>query len=111
MTLRPPDGGRTGAQRDSAVLGLLAGRWVRSVLIQVASDSQRHRDLVGAIDDISEKVLTDTLRHMERDGLLTRGVGTGVPSHVEYHTTALANSLASRFRRYSSGKCLIGTRL
>jgi DNA-binding HxlR family transcriptional regulator len=75
------------------VLGLLVGRWVLSVLSHVASDSRRHRDLVDAIDGISEKVLTDTLRRMERDGLIVREVGTGVPSHVVYRTTPLADSL------------------
>lgn len=93
MTGQPPYSGRADAKRASAVLGLLAGRWVLSVLIHVASNPLRHRDLVDAIDGISEKVLTDTLRRMERDGLVIREVGTGVPSHVVYHSTSLAESL------------------
>ncbi|MHB1929125.1 MAG: hypothetical protein ACYCUG_06850 [Acidimicrobiales bacterium] len=54
----PPDDLRTDAQRASAVLGLLAGRWVLSVLMHIASDSVRHRDLIDGIDGIAEKVLT-----------------------------------------------------
>jgi DNA-binding HxlR family transcriptional regulator len=89
MTGQLPDNARTDTQRASAVLGLLAGRWVLSVLIHVASDPLRHRDLVDAIDGISEKALTDTLRRMERDGLIAREIGTGVPRHVIYCTIPL----------------------
>jgi hypothetical protein len=49
MTLKLPDDGRTDAERASAVLGLLAGRRVLSVLMHVASDFLRYRDLVDAI--------------------------------------------------------------
>lgn len=52
----------------SAVVGLLAGRWVHSVLARVASDPVRHRELLHAIDGISEKVLRGTLWRMELDG-------------------------------------------
>lgn len=82
----------------SAVRGLLAGRWVLSVLAHVASDPMRHRELLDAIDGISEKVLTDTLRRMERDGLIVREVGSGVPSHVVYCATSLAQTLDEPLR-------------
>lgn len=84
---------RTDLRDAATVLGLLVGRWALPVLHQVTSDAMRHRDLFDAIDGISEKVLTDTLRRMQRDGLVIREVGLGVPSHVVYRATPLARSL------------------
>ena len=77
----------------SAVVGLLAGRWVHSVLARVASDPVRHRELLHAIDGISEKVLRGTLWRMELDGLIVREVGSGVPSHGVYCATPLTQTL------------------
>jgi DNA-binding HxlR family transcriptional regulator len=93
MTWQHQDGFRPDLQGASAVLGLVAGRWVLSVLTQVSSDALRHSELLGAISRISEKVLTDTLRRMERDGLIAREVGSGVPSHVVYRATPLGRTL------------------
>jgi len=82
----------------SAVRGLLAGRWVLSALAHVASEPMRHRELLDTIDGISEKVLTGTLRRMERGGLIVREVGSGVPSHVVHCATTLAQTLDEPLR-------------
>jgi DNA-binding HxlR family transcriptional regulator len=77
----------------SRVLGLVSGRWVLAVLDEVGAASMRHSELLGAIDGVSEKVLTETLRRMERDGLIAREVSSGVANHVVYRATLLARSL------------------
>jgi len=51
---------------------MLAGRWTLAVLNQLISGGRRYQDLYDALDGISYKVLTDTLRRAERDGLIAR---------------------------------------
>jgi DNA-binding HxlR family transcriptional regulator len=53
----------------------------------------RFRDLRTSVDGISAKVLTETLRDLERDGLVTRHVYREVPPRVEYELTALGRTL------------------
>jgi DNA-binding HxlR family transcriptional regulator len=74
-------------------LGLVTGRWVLPVLDELAAGPRRHGELKDAIDGISEKMLTQTLRRMQRDGLVTRTVRPGAPGHAVYRATALARSL------------------
>lgn len=81
-----------------AVLRLMDGRWVLAILEEVTSEAKRHSELLGAIDGISEKVLTETLRRMERDGLVERKVEPGVSNHVVYRATTLARSLDGPLR-------------
>ncbi len=75
------------------VLAGLSGKW--SVLILLALDERPHRfgELRRAIDDISQRMLTLTLRYLQRDGLLTRTVHPTVPPSVEYGLTELGRSL------------------
>jgi DNA-binding HxlR family transcriptional regulator len=54
------------------VVRLLAGRWTLAVLGELAQRSCRYQDLHTALGGISHKVLTDTLRRAERDGLVAR---------------------------------------
>ncbi|WP_318987453.1 winged helix-turn-helix transcriptional regulator [Falsiroseomonas ponticola] len=75
------------------VVSGLAGKW--SVLILLALDERPHRfgELRRAISDISQRMLTITLRDLQRDGLLTRTVHPTVPPSVEYALTGLGRSL------------------
>jgi len=82
----------------SAVIGLVSGRWVLAILAEITAAAMRHSELLSAIDGISEKVLTETLRRMERDGLVAREVGSRLPSRVLYRVTPLARSLDDPLR-------------
>jgi DNA-binding HxlR family transcriptional regulator len=86
---------RKAAQRSrlAPTLGLITGRWVLSVLDQLATGPKRHTELRETIDGISEKMLTQTLRRMQRDGLVTRVLQAGVPGRAGYRATNLARSL------------------
>jgi DNA-binding HxlR family transcriptional regulator len=76
------------------VVRLLAGRWTLPLLSELANEGRRYQDLHTALASISHKVLTDTLRRAEGDGLVIRTVD---PSRIEtatlYQLTDLARSL------------------
>lgn len=75
------------------VIAGLSGKW--SVLILLALEEAPHRfgALRRAVPDISQRMLTITLRELQRDGLLTRTVHPTVPPSVEYALTELGQSL------------------
>jgi DNA-binding HxlR family transcriptional regulator len=76
------------------VLERIADKWTLIVIDALADeDAVRFTELRRRIGGISQKMLTKTLRQMERDGLLTRQVYPVVPPHVEYRLTSLGNSL------------------
>jgi DNA-binding HxlR family transcriptional regulator len=77
----------------AAVVGLVNGRWVWAIPEEVTADAKRHRELLAAIVAISEEALTETLRRMERGGLVERKVEPGVSAHVIYRPTELARRL------------------
>ncbi|MGP4048378.1 winged helix-turn-helix transcriptional regulator [Streptomyces sp. 2A115] len=74
-------------------LARIANKWTAMVVIALSSGRMRFRDLRTTVDGISAKVLTDTLRDLERDGLITRHVYAEVPPRVEYELTRLGRTL------------------
>jgi DNA-binding HxlR family transcriptional regulator len=75
------------------VLGRLADKWTVLVVGQLARGTRRFGELRREIMGISPKVLTQTLRSLERDGILTRRVYASVPPKVEYALTPLGRTL------------------
>jgi DNA-binding HxlR family transcriptional regulator len=75
------------------VLEVVAQKWVALVVYALIDGRRRHGELRRTIGGISQKMLTQTLRTMERDGLVRRHVFETVPPHVEYELTALGRSL------------------
>jgi len=73
-------------------LDLLADKWVLVVLYALADGLQRHGELRRAIKGISAKMLTQTLRQLERNGMVVRKVYAVVPPKVEYRLTPLGQS-------------------
>jgi len=67
-----------------AAVGVLAAKWSVVVLARVASGTQRVNELARQIDGVSRRMLSATLRQLERDGLLERHVYARVPARVEY---------------------------
>lgn len=72
------------------VLRHLTDRWT-PLIVTVLADGKpvRFKDLKSTIQGVSPKVLTETLRSMERDGLLTRHITASVPPRVDYQLTDL----------------------
>ncbi len=75
------------------VLDLIADKYTVLVIIFLQNGPRRFGELQRIITGISQKVLTQTLRNLERDGLVTRTVYAEVPPRVEYALTALGTTL------------------
>src|SRR5215212_2567512 len=75
------------------VLGRLADKWTVLVVGQLAGGTHRFGELRREIRGVSPKVLTQALRALERDGLITRRVYASVPPKVEYALTPLGRTL------------------
>ncbi|MEV7405194.1 helix-turn-helix domain-containing protein [Streptomyces sp. NPDC091267] len=75
------------------LLDRISDKWVSLVLNALADGPLRYGDLNRIIAGVSQKMLTQTLRTLERDGLLTRTVTPSVPVRVDYQLTALGLSL------------------
>jgi DNA-binding HxlR family transcriptional regulator len=75
------------------LLDRISDKWVSLVLNALAGGPLRYRDLNRIIAGVSQKMLTQTLRALERDGLLTRTVTPSVPVRVDYQLTPLGHSL------------------
>ncbi|SDK92897.1 DNA-binding transcriptional regulator, HxlR family [Nonomuraea maritima] len=75
------------------VLDRLGERWVGLVLKELEAGPLRHSDLARALAGASQKMLTHTLRELERDGLVRRTVTASVPVRVDYALTPLGESL------------------
>lgn len=78
---------------SNGVLDLIAGKWSLLVVYALRRGPARYSELQRAVDGISQKMLTQTLRELERDGLVTRTVYPVVPPHTEYRLTGLGRSL------------------
>lgn len=74
-------------------LTLIGNKWVVLVLRDLADGARRFSQLQRSIGHISQKVLTQQLRAMEANGLVTRTVYAEVPPRVEYALTELGHSL------------------
>ncbi|WP_237276848.1 winged helix-turn-helix transcriptional regulator [Streptomyces caniscabiei] len=76
-------------------LARIANKWTAMVVIALSADRtrMRFRDLRATVDGISSKVLTETLRDLERDGLVTRHMYAEMPPRVEYELTPLGRTL------------------
>jgi len=80
------------------LIGRVADKWTMLVLEVLSEKGElRFTRLSELVEGISQKMLTQTLRQMERDGLITRTVHPVVPPKVEYKLTQLGLSLGAAF--------------
>jgi DNA-binding HxlR family transcriptional regulator len=82
---------RHGARRG--ILDLVGDKWSAHVLFLLGDRSRRFMDLRRSIEGISQRMLTVTLRNLERDGLISRTVYAVVPPRVDYALTPLGRTL------------------
>jgi DNA-binding HxlR family transcriptional regulator len=76
-----------------AVVATLSDKWVTLVICALADGSQRYGELASRVEGVSQKMLTQTLRNLERDGVVGRTVTPTVPVRVDYELTALGQEL------------------
>ncbi|WSJ01810.1 helix-turn-helix transcriptional regulator [Nocardia sp. NBC_01329] len=80
------------------ILDRIADKWSLLVIALLDQRSLRFTELKRTIDGVSQRMLTRTLRHLERDGLVERTVHPTVPPRVDYALTPLGASLHSTIK-------------
>jgi DNA-binding HxlR family transcriptional regulator len=88
----PPPGGH-GVCPVRGVLDRLGDKWSTLLLVTLAQGPQRFNALARLVPDISRRMLAETLRQLERDGLIWREVTPSAPPAVAYGLTPLGMSL------------------
>jgi DNA-binding HxlR family transcriptional regulator len=93
-----PEGGSAAELASSScrvrgVLGRIGDKWAIYVVDRLGSGPRRFSELLRGIDGITARMLTVTLRGLERDGILTRTVQAAVPPRVDYALTPLGETL------------------
>src|ERR1700722_12843830 len=92
-------GGGSAAELPSAscrvrgVLGRIGDKWAIYIVDRVGSGPRRFSELLRGIDGITARMLTVTLRGLERDGIVTRTVRAAAPPRVDYALTPLGQTL------------------
>ncbi|MCX4448964.1 winged helix-turn-helix transcriptional regulator [Streptomyces sp. NPDC058369] len=80
------------------LLDRISNKWVSLIINALADGPQRYTDLARTLVSVSQKMLTQSLRTLERDGLLTRTVTPTMPVRVDYALTPLGESLVPVMR-------------
>ncbi len=75
------------------VLNRVGDKWSMQIVMTLADGPRRFSELKRAIDGISQRMLTLSLRGLERDGLVSRTVTPTIPPRVDYELTEIGNSL------------------
>jgi len=86
------------ALQSREAIELLSDKWRIAVLHLLTKRVLRTGELQTAIENVSPKMLTQTLRGMERDGLITRTVYAETPARVEYQLTRMGASILGPIR-------------
>ncbi|GKU78048.1 helix-turn-helix domain-containing protein [Paenibacillus sp. L3-i20] len=82
----------------SHVLEIISNKWTALVIYALEDGTIRYGDIKRRIEGISQKMLTQTLRKLERDGLIHRKVTATVPPIVDYTLTPLGESLVPNMK-------------
>jgi DNA-binding HxlR family transcriptional regulator len=90
---------------------LLSSKWSVDILLALGDGTRRYHELLEDLQPISEKVLTQTLRGMERDGLVARRVHAEVPPRVEYALTSLGATMAPPLKALGAWSLAHGKRV
>ena len=77
----------------ATAVSLIGGKWKLLILRNLKARPWRFNELLKSLPGLSQKVLTDSLRSMEKDGIITRTVYPEVPPRVDYALTELGRSL------------------
>jgi DNA-binding HxlR family transcriptional regulator len=87
------DPNNPGCRAVSEVLNRVGDKWSVLIVVTLAEGSKRFNELRREIPSISQRMLTLTLRGLERDGLVSRTVTPSIPPRVDYELTELGRSL------------------
>lgn len=76
-----------------ATLDIIGGKWKSIILFRVLENTRRFSELHRLLPSLTQRILTNQLRELERDGLIARKVYAEVPPKVEYSITAFGKTL------------------
>ena len=88
-----PKAPRRGVVNVQEILTSICTKWGLLILYELSRGPRRHGELRRAIDGVSQKMLTQTLRELERDQLVRRTIYPIVPPRVDYALTPLGKTL------------------
>ena len=98
----PPTNVYEEACPSRAILELIADKWTLLILPALRRGRLRNGDMLRVIGGVSQKMLTQTLRELEHNGLVNRIDHQEVPPRVEYELTELGRSLSDLMRKLDS---------
>ncbi|HEX7921781.1 MAG TPA: helix-turn-helix domain-containing protein [Bradyrhizobium sp.] len=90
-----PDQDHSDCRAVASVLARVGDKWSVFVIMMLTDGPKRFNELKRMINGISQRMLTLTLRGLERDGLVTRTVFPTIPPRVDYELTDLGRGLAA----------------
>jgi DNA-binding HxlR family transcriptional regulator len=93
VTIDRPQIEHADCRRVSQVLARVGDKWSVLIVMQLAEGEMRFSEIKRRVNGISQRMLTLTLRGLERDGLVTRTIYPTVPPRVDYALTELGHSL------------------
>nr|WP_274379970.1 helix-turn-helix domain-containing protein [Lacticaseibacillus baoqingensis] len=94
-----------------ATMEIIGGKWKAIILCHLRHQAMRNGELRRAIPQITQKMLTQQLRELEHDGIISRTVFDQIPPHVEYALTARGDSLSGLLNQLCRwGEALIDSR-
>lgn len=98
MTARDPADVFTRDCPSRATVENVSGKWGILALVALHEGAFRFSALRRRVDGVSERMLSQTLHALERDGLVIRDVRSTIPPHVEYSLTTLGSDMAKRLK-------------
>ena len=93
MTLQLPDPATEDCRAISSILARVGDKWTVLIVVLLGDGPKRFNEIRRMVGGISQRMLTFTLRGLERDGLVTRTVFPTTPQRVDYELTQLGSTL------------------
>jgi DNA-binding HxlR family transcriptional regulator len=93
VTIKLPDLASEDCRATSSVLARVGDKWSILIIVLLGDGAKRFNEIKRAVGGISQRMLTLTLRGLERDGLVTRTQFPTIPPRVDYELTPLGHSL------------------
>ena len=93
MTVQLPDTASEDCQALGSILARVGDKWTVLIVVLLGDGPKRFNEIKRIVGGISQRMLTFTLRGLERDGLVTRTVFPTTPPRVEYELTKLGSTL------------------
>jgi DNA-binding HxlR family transcriptional regulator len=93
MTVEIPDPASEDCRALSSILARVGDKWTVLIVVLLGDGPKRFNEIKRMVGGISQRMLTFTLRGLERDGLLTRTVYPTTPQRVDYELTRLGSTL------------------